>query len=82
MDKGTMLIPNSLGENWSSRTTLIVLNGKASALPPDNALNDAKNALINEKRNPTVSSGNVSFLTFWIRLYLEQEKKAKETHNA
>jgi len=74
MDSGTMLIPNYLGE----KTTLIILKGKASSLPEDNALLDAKKALRHEKGNRTVSEGNVSFLTEWIKLAEAPQVKEEE----
>lgn len=68
MTSGTMLIRNYLGE----KTTLVIINDVASSIPTENALPDAKNALILEKKNPTVSSGNIAFLTLWIRLFNNQ----------
>lgn len=70
---GSMLIPNYLGE----KTALLLANGKATANPPDNALADAKAALKKETKNPTVSSGNVRFLTYWIKVYSSQQEPQK-----
>ena len=63
MNSGSMLIPNYLG----NKTLLTIINNEATA-DNENALFDAKNELLRQKRNPSVRSGNVIFLTHWIRL--------------
>ena len=65
MMTGSMIIPNSLGGG-----TILVLDkdGKTSASPEDNALNEARAALRREKGNASGREGNVRFLTEWIRL--------------
>jgi hypothetical protein len=64
MTSGSMLISNHLG----TKTLLKTSGNTATAEPPENALSDAKAALNREKSSPTVNSGNVVFLTHWIRL--------------
>lgn len=70
MNSGSMLIPNYLG----NKTLLTIFNNEAIA-DDENALSDAKNELLRQKRNPSVRSGNVIFLTHWIRLFENDSKQ-------
>lgn len=67
-----MLIPNHLGK----KTLLTLSEGKVVA-DTENAINDARAALKREKGAPSVKSGNVSFLAWWIRLFEKKESESK-----
>jgi hypothetical protein len=63
MTSGSMLIPNYLGKQ-----TLLKFSDNKAIADNENALPDAKNALVKEQSSPTIHSGHVRFLTNWIRL--------------
>jgi hypothetical protein len=75
MTSGSMLITNYLNE----LTTLVVIDNKASSVPPDNALNDARAALNRERSSRSPNSGNIAFLKEWLSLFTQQEKEVFES---
>ena len=71
---GSMLIPNYLG----NKTLLRIDDSGSNSEPSENSLPDAKKALRLEKSNRSINSGNIAFLTNWIRLFELKESVQKD----